>query len=212
MERRYKGKWVVVNAPPHEGEVDYRKDYPWGAWVEVNAIEELAQSLLPLEDRVPTRAQEWAFGRNYDSFGRLSGVRRDNQYREPNGIPKDISEQVWVDWGEDENGLADWHTPTHWALERKQAYVAWARAVVEGLPYKPAGLLAQFEAATAAAEPADEPPGVRSHAAGFRVGAGFKNANSVVAVLPTTTPPARSITPTSAASTRAGTSECRAEP
>lgn len=117
MERKHKGKWVVVNAPPHEGEVDYRKDYPWGAWVEVNEIEELAQSLLPLEDRVPTRAQEWAFGRNYDSFGRLSGVRRDNQYREPNGIPKDISEQVWVDWGEDENGLADWHTPTHWTLE-----------------------------------------------------------------------------------------------
>ena len=67
-------------------------------------------------------------------------------------------------------------------------------------------------AATAAADPADEPPGVRSHAAGFRVGAGFKNANSVVAVLPTTTPPARSITPTSAASTRAGTSRCNAEP
>jgi (p)ppGpp synthase/HD superfamily hydrolase len=44
--------------------------------------------------------------------------------------------------------------PTHWALERKQAYVAWARAVVEGLPYKPAGLLAQFEAATAAADAA----------------------------------------------------------
>ena len=67
-------------------------------------------------------------------------------------------------------------------------------------------------AATAAAEPADEPPGVRSHAAGLRVGAGFKNANSVVAVLPITTPPARLITPTSAASTRAGTSECNAEP
>lgn len=44
--------------------------------------------------------------------------------------------------------------PTHWELERKQAYVAWARAVVEGLPYKPAGLLAQFEAATAAADAA----------------------------------------------------------
>ena len=44
--------------------------------------------------------------------------------------------------------------PTHWDLERKQAYVAWARAVVDGLPYKPAGLLAQFTAATAAADAA----------------------------------------------------------
>jgi len=44
--------------------------------------------------------------------------------------------------------------PTHWELARKQAYVAWARAVVEGLPHKPAGLLALFEAATAAADAA----------------------------------------------------------
>ena len=44
--------------------------------------------------------------------------------------------------------------PTHWELERKQAYVAWARAVVEGLPYKPAGLMAQFTDATNAADAA----------------------------------------------------------
>ena len=44
--------------------------------------------------------------------------------------------------------------PTHWELERKQAYVAWARAVVDGLPYKPEGLMAQFKAATDAADAA----------------------------------------------------------
>ena len=44
--------------------------------------------------------------------------------------------------------------PTHWELERKQAYVAWARAVVEGLPYKPEGLMVQFKAATDAADAA----------------------------------------------------------
>jgi len=44
--------------------------------------------------------------------------------------------------------------PTHWELARKQAYVAWAKAVVAGLPYKPAGLMAQFTAATTAAEAA----------------------------------------------------------
>ncbi len=42
--------------------------------------------------------------------------------------------------------------PTHWRLERKQAYVAWAKAVVAGLPHKPAGLMAQFTDATATAE------------------------------------------------------------
>ena len=44
--------------------------------------------------------------------------------------------------------------PTHWPLERKQAYVAWANAVVEGLPHKPAVLMTQFLAATASAEAA----------------------------------------------------------
>ena len=44
--------------------------------------------------------------------------------------------------------------PTHWPLERKQAYVAWAKAVVEGLPHKPAVLMTQFLAATASAEAA----------------------------------------------------------
>lgn len=117
MERRWKGRWVPVNAPPHEGEMDYRKEYPWGAWVEVNQVEELAQCLLPLEERVPTTAQEWAFGRNYDAFGRLSGVRRDNCYRDPNGIPEDVSDAVFEAWGGDEEGCVDWHTPTHWTLK-----------------------------------------------------------------------------------------------
>ena len=44
--------------------------------------------------------------------------------------------------------------PTHWELARKQAYVAWAKAVVAALPYRPAGLMAQFTAATTAAEAA----------------------------------------------------------
>lgn len=116
MERLHKGKWVPVNAPPHEGEVDYLKEYPWGAWVDpTNPVEELVQATLPLADRVPTRAQEWAFGRNYDAFGRLSGVRRSEPvYRDPNGLPKDISAGVWERWEECE---PDWHTPTHWTLE-----------------------------------------------------------------------------------------------
>jgi len=37
-------------------------------------------------------------------------------------------------------------------LERKREYLAWARRVVAGLRYKPAGLLAQFEKAAAELE------------------------------------------------------------
>src|ERR671934_925944 len=44
--------------------------------------------------------------------------------------------------------------------------------------------------ATATAEPALEPPGVRVGSQGLRVGAGSFNASSVQAVLPTTTAPA----------------------
>jgi len=37
--------------------------------------------------------------------------------------------------------------PPPWPLERKQIYLAWARDVVAGLPFKPEGLLAEFERA-----------------------------------------------------------------
>src|SRR6185436_1987067 len=46
-------------------------------------------------------------------------------------------------------------------------------------------------AATAAAEPLDEPPGVRAGSSGLRVGPGWAPANSVVTALPTITAPAR---------------------
>ena len=46
--------------------------------------------------------------------------------------------------------------------------------------------------ATAAAEPADDPPGEYSCECGFFVRAGFKNANSVVSVLPQDYAPAAS--------------------
>jgi (p)ppGpp synthase/HD superfamily hydrolase len=42
--------------------------------------------------------------------------------------------------------------PPNWPLERKHAYVAWARAVIAGLPEKPAGLLGRFTAATTTAD------------------------------------------------------------
>ena len=56
-------------------------------------------------------------------------------------------------------------------------------------------------AATAAAEPLEDPPGVRPGAAGFVVRVGWNMANSVDSVLPSTrAPPARSPFTTSASS------------
>ena len=57
-------------------------------------------------------------------------------------------------------------------------------------------------AATAAAEPDDEPPGVRPGAAGLRVGAGCMKASSVVAVLPRISAPAAFSRATTKASSR----------
>lgn len=55
-------------------------------------------------------------------------------------------------------------------------------------------------AATAAAEPLEEPPGVWAGRCGLRVGPGWKYANSVVTVLPSGTAPARRSRSTSQAS------------
>ena len=60
-----------------------------------------------------------------------------------------------------------------------------------------------IEAATAAAEPEDEPPGVRVRSQGLLVGAGRAMVSSVVVVLPTMTAPPRRSASTCAASTPA---------
>src|SRR5499427_10186834 len=54
-------------------------------------------------------------------------------------------------------------------------------------------------AATAAADPIEEPPGVREGSHGLVVGPGVAEASSAVTVLPTTTPPAASILATAVA-------------
>src|SRR5215469_1389243 len=51
--------------------------------------------------------------------------------------------------------------------------------------------IGSMPAATAAAEPADDPPGVCARLCGLRVAAGSRLASSDVAVLPITMPPAR---------------------
>ena len=58
-----------------------------------------------------------------------------------------------------------------------------------------------IDAATAAAEPDDEPPGVRARSHGFQVGPGSAMVSSVVTVLPTISAPPRRSASTCAAST-----------
>ena len=59
-------------------------------------------------------------------------------------------------------------------------------------------------AATAAADPLEEPPGVWARFHGLRVGGGSKHANCVVTVLPSITAPAPRNKPTSSASRPTG--------
>ena len=59
-----------------------------------------------------------------------------------------------------------------------------------------------MQSATAAAEPLEEPPGVRERSSGLRVSRGTKVANSAVTVLPMIVPPARRVSATQAASLR----------
>src|SRR5688572_28719309 len=67
-------------------------------------------------------------------------------------------------------------------------------------------------AATAAAEPLLDPPGVCAGLCGLRVGPGSKNANSVVTVLPSISAPASRSFFTQAASLPANNSGGSAEP
>ncbi len=57
-----------------------------------------------------------------------------------------------------------------------------------------------MKSATAAADPLDDPPGVCARSCGLAVGPGWRNANSVVTVLPSMTPPASRANATHAAS------------
>ena len=59
---------------------------------------------------------------------------------------------------------------------------------------------ATIASAVAAAEPLEEPPGVRRGSCGLVVGPGWKSANSVVTVLPMTSAPASRRRATTAAS------------
>ena len=59
------------------------------------------------------------------------------------------------------NLLAIAGSPPPWPEDRKRAYVEWARAVVSGLPFRPARLMARFEEAARLATESIEKEGRR---------------------------------------------------
>jgi len=97
VERLHKGVWVPVNPEPAPQAV--KDDYGihhWGRYVDENPLEEIGQAMLDFEDRVPSSAQAWWFGRNYPAFAQLAGVRGDHGImQDPEGVPDDASPAVW---------------------------------------------------------------------------------------------------------------------
>jgi len=78
----------------------------------------------------------------------------------------------------------------HVLVEKPMAMSAGeAGRMVEPVVWVPIAI-GTMKSATAAAEPLEEPPGVRVRSCGLRVGPGWRLANSVVTVLPSRRPPA----------------------
>lgn len=97
VERKYKGAWVPVNPEPMPKhlQLDYSIHH-WGRYVDENPLEDLADAMLDFEERIPSSAQPWSFGRNYPAFAQLAGVRGDEGImQDPRGVPEDASGPVW---------------------------------------------------------------------------------------------------------------------
>lgn len=80
----------------------------------------------------------------------LKQVRKDLQVARAAEKSPDASVIKLADKTSNLNAIA--MSPPPWPAERKRAYIEWTRAVVAGLPVKPAELLAQFEEAARRAE------------------------------------------------------------
>ena len=140
VERRHPTKgWVPAKPPrkanqPSRDDPDYYAKIDWSDWGRWNDPEPdlklLADQALPFEDRIPAGDIDWAFGRNYEAFGELAGVRCPELGPpiQPRHVPDDVSDAVFEQGVTDsdrwnsrrfERGgttyywLPDWHTP-HW--------------------------------------------------------------------------------------------------
>jgi hypothetical protein len=112
VERLHPTKgWVPVNPVPSgnsgprylpNGDYNYdrRIDWDdWGRWLKdsKSPVKALADTGRELVDIIPEKAESWSFGRNYEAFGELAGVRREELGPpiERRGVPEDISEQLF---------------------------------------------------------------------------------------------------------------------
>jgi (p)ppGpp synthase/HD superfamily hydrolase len=80
-----------------------------------------------------------------DDKGLDKQVRKDNQIAGASHKSDSASVITLADKTSNLLGIAE--SPPPWPKDRKRVYVDWARSVVSGLPFKPAGLMARFEEA-----------------------------------------------------------------
>ena len=85
-------KWLSVY-PPRDPSLNWDD---WGRYAQIpGPIERLSQAHSPEVDLEPKMAPPWNFGRHYDAFGNLAGVRRqDIVFEEPKGFPEDASDAI----------------------------------------------------------------------------------------------------------------------
>jgi hypothetical protein len=97
IERRYKKGWVPVNPTPSERPSSANGwESDWGSYSPAeNPIEQLTQAEKPIADIVPRESYDWYFGRDYRAFAQLANVRGGGGFRDPQGLPEDLSEQVF---------------------------------------------------------------------------------------------------------------------
>ena len=89
VEGFVKGKWVSLYPPKGDGS--------WSDWAKytdlISPVEVLSKAHDPEEKEVEEGpAPFWYFGRDYDAFGYLAGVRGDAEaFDEPRDVPEDMS-------------------------------------------------------------------------------------------------------------------------
>jgi hypothetical protein len=104
MERKTPRGWVLINPPKENG---------WGEYADAESeLEQLAQSHDEWPE--PTIANFWQFGRFYEIYAFLAGVRSSYSpmFKAPRGIPVDVHpllRAAYDDWGPDAHS-ATWYT------------------------------------------------------------------------------------------------------
>jgi hypothetical protein len=124
MERQHKGQWVPVRPPEYTGPKDTSQvgQIDWehfGRWAEpVSPMEQLAHAVLPIEDRIPSVAEQWNVARDYRLFANLANVRASYNvpvFDEPRDLPKDVSPAV-------AHGIDGYHSISWWQLDELDSH------------------------------------------------------------------------------------------